>query len=60
MNVNILFLDGTNHKFKSSKVSELDSVDDAIRDARDIGNDAPVLFYELEPSDLKSVVRSHA
>ena len=60
MNVNIYFLDSTEYNFNSKFNNELDAVDDAIKNARNDGNESPVMFYQSTPSNLKSVVSSHA
>ena len=60
MDIKINFLDGTVRSYKSDKASELDSVDEAIRSARNEGIESPVLFYDSAPSNLKSIINSHA
>lgn len=60
MDIKINFLDGTVKNYKSDKASELDSVNEAIIAARKEGIESPVLFYDLTPSNLESVIDSHA
>ncbi len=59
MEINIKFLDGYLFNYGSNKSDEIEAVDEAIKAARKDGITSEILFYDLPPTNLKTVVGSH-